>query len=67
MKATEDYNLELSLKRARSVYNYLLEKGIDAARISYRGYGESKPVSPNETEEGKALNRRTEITILESE
>lgn len=66
-EGAEDYNIELSLKRARSVYNYLLDKGIDAARISYKGYGESRPVSPNETEEGKALNRRTEITILESE
>lgn len=63
---TEQYNMELSRKRARSVYNYLVEKGIHAERLSYVGYGESKPVATNETEEGRAKNRRTEIKILEN-
>jgi outer membrane protein OmpA-like peptidoglycan-associated protein len=63
---TDEYNIDLSMKRARAVYEYLLSKGIDAGRISYKGYGESVPVSSNETEEGRALNRRTEITILKS-
>ncbi len=63
---TEEYNIDLSMKRARAVYEYLLGKGIAAGRISYKGYGESVPVSSNETEEGRALNRRTEITILKS-
>jgi outer membrane protein OmpA-like peptidoglycan-associated protein len=61
-----DYNLELSLKRAQAVYDYLLDKGIDANRISFRGYGENNPVSANDTEEGRAQNRRTEITIIGS-
>lgn len=62
-QGTDSYNLELSMKRAQSVYLYLLDHGIAAARLSFKGYGESKPVSPNETEEGRALNRRTEIRI----
>ncbi len=58
------YNMELSRKRARSVYNYLIDKGIDPERLSYEGYGESDPIATNETEEGRAKNRRTEIKIL---
>jgi outer membrane protein OmpA-like peptidoglycan-associated protein len=61
---TEQYNVELSEKRARSVYNYLIDKGIDPKRLSYEGYGESDPIATNETEEGRAKNRRTEIKIL---
>ena len=63
-QGTDEYNLELSMKRAQAVYNYLLEHGISADRLTYKGYGESKPVSPNDTEEGRALNRRTEIRIM---
>ena len=66
-EGTEEYNIELSMKRAGAVFEYLLDHGIAAGRISFKGYGESRPVSSNETEEGKALNRRTEITILESD
>ena len=62
----EEYNMELSEKRARSVYDYLVEKGIDPERLSYKGYGESEPVATNETEEGRAQNRRTEIKILDN-
>lgn len=61
---SEEYNMELSRERARSVYNYLIEKGVDSERLSYEGYGESEPVTTNETEEGRAENRRTEIKIL---
>ena len=57
-------NLELSQNRAKSVYNFLIEKGIDVSRLRYKGYGESKPKADNNTEEGRANNRRTEITIL---
>ncbi len=56
-------NLALSKKRAQSVLNYLTEKGIAAARLSALGFGESKPVASNATEEGKAQNRRTEILV----
>jgi ABC-type polysaccharide/polyol phosphate export permease len=47
-------------------YNYLVKKGIDPQRLTYKGYGESVPVQSNDTEEGKAANRRTEIKILEN-
>lgn len=56
-------NLKLSENRARSVYNYLVEKGIDKTRLSYKGYGDSKPKASNDTEEGRRQNRRTEFTI----
>jgi len=63
-QGTDEYNATLSDNRARAVYDYLVQKKVDPARIKYKGYGESRPVSTNETEEGRALNRRTEITIL---
>ncbi len=60
-----EYNKELSLNRARSVYTYLAESGIDPRRLEYKGYADTKPVDTNETEEGRANNRRTEFIILE--
>ena len=57
-------NLKLSLNRSLSVKNYLIGKGIDASRISYQGFGESKPIDVNTTETGRANNRRTEIEII---
>ncbi len=61
----EDQNLMLSQKRAEAVKNYLVSKGINASRMVAKGYGEAKPIAENETEAGKALNRRTEINVLE--
>lgn len=58
-------NQTLSEARAKSVYNYLVEHGIEAQRLKYKGYGESQPVADNNTEEGRALNRRTVFTVLE--
>ena len=58
---TDEYNLNLSNDRAQSVLKYIVSKGIPNARISAVGYGETKPVDTNETEEGKAKNRRVEI------
>ncbi len=57
-------NQVLSENRARSVYEYLISKGVDRTRLSYNGYGESQPVADNESEEGRAKNRRTEFRIL---
>ena len=57
-------NLLLSENRAKSVVNYLKAKGIDPKRLSFKGYGETQPVSPNTTESGRALNRRTELKVL---
>jgi outer membrane protein OmpA-like peptidoglycan-associated protein len=47
------------------VYHYLIDNGIDSHRLSFKGYGKEKPVAPNNTEENRAKNRRTEVLILE--
>lgn len=61
---TEADNLILSQNRAKAVVNYLVSKGIDISRIQSKGFGKSKPVSTNETEEGRQLNRRVDFTII---
>ncbi len=58
------YNQQLSEKRAKSVYNYLISKGISSKRLSARGFGSVAPVASNETDSGRQLNRRIEFTIL---
>ena len=63
-KGTDDYNLSLSAKRAKSVVDYLTKNGISSDRLKSNGYGESQPMATNETDEGRALNRRTEFTVL---
>ncbi|HQH40781.1 MAG TPA: OmpA family protein [Bacteroidales bacterium] len=59
-----EYNLKLSLNRAKVVADYLIKNGMDPSRIVAKGYGEKQPVAQNDTEEGRALNRRTEFRIL---
>lgn len=59
-----DFNKTLSQKRADAVLRYLTSKGIDPSRLVAKGYGMEKPVADNTTEEGKAMNRRVEFTIL---
>jgi outer membrane protein OmpA-like peptidoglycan-associated protein len=62
---SEKYNQKLSERRATTVKKYLVkEGGIDAARLTTVGYGETKPVASNKTKEGRAKNRRVEILIL---
>jgi outer membrane protein OmpA-like peptidoglycan-associated protein len=61
---SRDYNIELSRNRARSVYEFLLSLGIGEDQLSFKGYGDTKAIAPNDTEEGKARNRRTEFKIL---
>jgi len=56
-------NLSLSNNRAKSVVTYLIGKGIAAQRVVAKGYGETKPVADNTTEDGKAKNRRTELKV----
>lgn len=58
---TDAYNMDLSQRRASRVRDYLIGKGVDAARMSAVGYGESQPIAPNDTEANKAQNRRVEI------
>ena len=61
---TEEVNRKLSQERAEAVREYLVSHGVHTARITARGYGASKPVAPNETEEGRQRNRRTEFRII---
>ena len=61
---TEEHNQVLSEKRANSVREYLIKRGIKSDRLFSHGYGEGSPVADNETPAGKKLNRRTEITVL---
>lgn len=60
---SDQYNQSLSQRRAESVVEYLVKAGIDRNRLTPVGYGESRPVADNETDEGRARNRRTEFTI----
>ena len=63
-QGSESHNAALSKNRANSVKVYLEKNGIAANRISTKGFGASQPIASNDTEEGKQLNRRTEVTIL---
>lgn len=58
------HNKELSEKRALSVLNYLVENGIEKDRLTYIGYADQQPIATNDTEEGRAMNRRTEFKVL---
>ena len=56
-------NLTLSNNRAQSVIDYLVKKGIQPTRLSFKGYGATQPIAENNTEEGRAKNRRTEVKV----
>lgn len=56
-------NMELSRKRAEAVYGVLLQGSVSPSRLSFKGFGETKPIASNDTEEGRAENRRTEFVI----
>lgn len=58
-------NLQLSQNRAKAVYDYLVDRGIDASRLQYRGFGENRPIASNETPEGRRQNRRTEFEVID--
>lgn len=62
---TAEYNQGLSEKRAVSVKDYLVSQGIASSRLTTNGYGQTKPIAPNNTLEGRQKNRRVEITIIE--
>ena len=61
---SKSYNKKLSKNRAKSVYDFLIENKIKKSRLSYKGYGFSKPLNKNKTEKDKQQNRRTEIRII---
>lgn len=61
---TAAYNQNLSEQRAKSVVSYLVEHGIDGSRLTFKGYGFSEPIASNDTEAGRARNRRTEIKVI---
>ncbi|HVU93807.1 MAG TPA: OmpA family protein [Puia sp.] len=61
-KATD--NQLLSENRAKAVTNYLVAKGIAAARLTYKGFGDTQPIADNATPEGRARNRRTELNVI---
>lgn len=57
-------NQSLSEKRAKACYDYLIRKGVSASRLSFSGFGESRPISSNETDRGRTLNRRVEFGLV---
>jgi OmpA-OmpF porin, OOP family len=65
-KGSDEYNRTLSENRAKSVKNYILSKGIPESRIVSIGYGETKPVASNDTDDGRQMNRRVEFKILKN-
>jgi OmpA-OmpF porin, OOP family len=63
-KGSDEYNESLSQGRSQAVVDYLISQGIDSYRLTAHGYGEAKPIDTNETDEGRANNRRVEFTVL---
>ncbi len=64
---SEAYNKQLSTQRAQAVYNYLIANGLKTLSITYIGYGESNPIASNDTEAGRAQNRRVVLAITANE
>jgi outer membrane protein OmpA-like peptidoglycan-associated protein len=64
IKGSQEYNQSLSENRAKAAYNYIISKGISKNRLEYKGFGKDVPIADNSTDEGRALNRRTEIVII---
>lgn len=63
-KGSDSYNLRLSESRAKAVSDYLVSKGVNEKRLQHKGYGKSLPIDTNDTEEGRANNRRVEFRII---
>jgi outer membrane protein OmpA-like peptidoglycan-associated protein len=59
-----EYNITLSEARAKAVYDAIISRGVEPSRLRYRGFGFSRPITTNDTEEGRARNRRTEFVVL---
>ena len=63
-KGSDDYNLNLSQGRSQAVVDYIIGQGIESYRLVAHGYGESKAIDTNDTDAGRANNRRVEFTVL---
>ena len=61
---TFNYNMKLSKRRAKAVMKYFTSKGVDTKRLTVKGFGLTMPVASNDTKEGRAKNRRVELTIV---
>ncbi len=64
---TKDHNQILSENRAKAVFNYLIDGGINSSRLSFKGYADSDPIKPNDTDDNKAENRRTEFKVISTD
>jgi outer membrane protein OmpA-like peptidoglycan-associated protein len=64
-KGTDEYNRELSIKRAKSIKTWLVTQGVASDRLETIGFGETRPVDTNETSDGRANNRRIEFRCTE--
>lgn len=63
---TDEYNLELSRRRAKAVFDFLVSQDVAESRMTWEGYGESRPVAENDTDEGRQRNRRVDIVIQDA-
>src|SRR5690606_7160443 len=63
-KGSDDYNEKLSQGRSEAVVSYIVSQGIDNYRLTAHGYGEAKPIDTNDSDEGRANNRRVEFTVM---
>lgn len=63
-KGSDDYNATLSQGRSEAVVSYIVSQGVDSYRLTAHGYGESKPIDTNDSDEGRANNRRVEFTVM---
>lgn len=61
---TDEYNQELSVRRAESVFRYLVNRGVAPERLRIEGHGKSRPVATNDTEQGRSQNRRVELRVM---
>ena len=61
---SEEANMRLSKNRAWAVYSTLVKMGVDPSRLTVKGWGETRPIAPNTTKRGRAMNRRVEVIIL---
>ncbi len=65
-RGTLEYNIDLSKRRAQSVVNYLVQRGVESKRLRAQGYGETMPITSNKTNFGRQFNRRTEFEVLDT-